>query len=393
MVEDGIIKIKTVNGVKRGITLDDLRQVLVVSYRTHGEIVALAPINKWAKYKHVIRPELHFSRQINSDFTWKTKQQIEALGETPWWLGTNGQCGLTFQTYNSLGTNTIGTSGFFYNLLKTTPSWALAWGYERPTGAIGTDPFRYRDMNYYYHAAPKPVEGVFDNLKLVDSGNGTTYNLTVQLDETRAQDSLGLQLSDLEIGGSAVSGWYIGILLYKSNSKFTYAFSSNTIGDGDLSVSFSGLDAGYAGNAKIVPFLASKKSNYQGTDPGNGTYLSCDVAPQDVTIGIADTNVTTTIYAQWKANGLARYAVNIINNSGSQVSISSMVIALYDQSQNVDTDTVLNATIPAHSNREFSGTLDPGTYDATKRYEVVVATNPTVSGVDGARADVEFPRT
>ena len=369
MIENGVIKIKSVNGVLYGITLDDLRQTLGVSYDTHGEIVTLAPINKWAKYKYIKRPEFHFTSQLASDFTWKTVAQIEALGQIPWWKGTNGQCGLTFTTYPNIGSP---SSGFLHDLLAGS----LTWGYERPTGGIGTSPFRFRDMNYYWHASPKPVEGVFDNLRLVDNGNNT-YNLTVQLDETRAQDSLGLQLSDITINNSAVSGWYVGILIYKSASQYVYAFSTNTIGNGATSVTFSNLNASYAGSAIVVPFLSSVRWN-QGATAQSGIFLSCDVEPQSVTIHAPQVNYELSIYAQFgQAYGYVKYEVNIINNTGQAYTVNSLHIKLYDGSQNLYDENIGNVTVPARGSLQYKSSRAEWsiTYDSTKNYKVVVTSN------------------
>lgn len=380
MIEDGVIKIKTVSGTTHGITHDDMRQILGVSGNTLGQIVGVAPINKWAKYKPIKRSGLHFTDQLNADFTWKSTAD--------WWKNTDGRCGLTFTTYNNIGSP---SSGFLHDLITTSPSWALAWGYEKPTGGINSYPFRWRDFNYYWHAAQKPVTGVFDNLRLVSNGNNT-YNLTVQLDETRAQDSLGLQLSDLKINNSSVSGWYVGILIYKSSSLYSFAFSTNTIGsNGDLSVSFPTLSASFAGNATIVPFLASKRAN-QDINPGSGTYLSCDVEPASVTIQAPTANYELSIYAQFGMGyDFVKYEVNIINNTGSALAVNNLHIKLYDGSQNLYDRNVGNVTVPAHDSLQYKSSRSEWSinYDSTKTYKVIVSSS--VSAING-EAVVDEPR-
>jgi len=387
MIENGIIKIKTVNGVTYGITHEDMRQTLGVAGSNMGAILQVANVNKWAKYKPIKRSGLHFSSQLNSDFTWKTEQQIAALGETPWWKNTDGKCGLTFQTYSSLGTQTIATTGFFHDLLTTSPSWPLAWGYEKPTGGISQYPFRRRDFNYYDHSVPKPVTGVYDNLQLYDNGK-----LTVQLDESRAANGLGLELSDITLTNPAVSAWYVGILIYKSGS-FAYAFSANTIGNGADSVEFTGM-GNFAGQVTIVPFLSSVRWN-QGGQEQQGTFISCDVAPQTVTIQSEQQYVVTmSIDAQWRFSlpGPVKYDVRIINNSGSTISVANMVIALYDGDPNnggvrveykptIATFNMTNGTV-----HDETGTFANQNYDPTKTYYVVVTSDRTE--VNGKQAVV-----
>lgn len=383
MIEDGVIKIKTVSGTTHGITHDDMRQILGVSGNTLGQIVGVAPINKWAKYKPIKIAGLHFSSQLNSDFTWKTKAQIQALGQTPWWEGGNGQCGLTFTTFNSLYTsnNPFGTNSF----LRKLKDGDLAWGYEKPTGGISSYPFRWRDFNYYYHAAPKPVIGVGDTLRL--SGNGS---LTIQLDENRG-DANSIQLSDLTISNSAVSGWYVGILIYKSDSQYTFAFSTSTIGsNGDLTVSFTNMSAYGGQSVTIVPFLSSVRAN-QGVNPGNGTFLSCDVAPQTATIMAAVQNdVAIDIDAYWRDSFHVRahYDVKLTNGLGTSATIASLRIGLYEDNVEIDYTTVSTFTLAANGEYPKSGTLtlNNTTYDANKTYTIKVTF--TANGASKSKSEV-----
>lgn len=372
---DKIIYVDTTASPQEGISIGDIQAVLGSSANDIGQLIANGLINKWAKYKPVKKAGLDFPNERNADFTWKTS--------ATWWKAYDGQCGLTFETFPSLGTNTMSTSNtFFHDLLAGD----LGWGYERPSGGIGQYPYRFFDFLYYSHYAPKPVTGVYDNLRLYDNGK-----LTVQLDENRAQDNLGIQLSDLVIGQSAVSGWYVGVLIWRSNSEFTFAFSENTLGgNGSLDVEFTGMTSYGGRTAKIVPFLASQRAN-QGVDPGGGVYLSCDVTPQDVTIAAEVVAVVMTIDAQWKDTFHARvgYVVNIINNTTSQISVNNLKISLYDGYQNVDTDNEGNITVAARSNQEFSGILFPGTYDSSRTYSVVVSSSR--SEVNGSK-EVDDPR-
>ena len=170
----GIVSVDTSTSPYTGVSINDIQQALDCTRNDIGGLITDGLINKWAKYKPVKMSGLDFASQRNSNFTWKST--------ATWWKGYNGQCGMTFQTFTSFG-NPATSSSFFYKLLDGQ----LAWGYEKPTGGINQYPFRFFDFLQYSRFALKPVTGVYDNLRI--SSNGT---LTVQLDETRAQESLGL---------------------------------------------------------------------------------------------------------------------------------------------------------------------------------------------------------
>ena len=358
--ENGIIFIDASADPRLGICPADLRSVFHMSGNTVGWFVTHAPINKWSKYKPIKRGGLNFTEQLNADFTWKSNAD--------WWKNTDGQCGLTFETAESLYTgNNPFASGSFFQKLKDGE---LAWGYERPTGGTSY-PFRWRDFNYYNHNAPKPITGVYDNLRLYGGGK-----LTVLLDETRAEDDLGIQLSDLTIDRSPVGGWYVGVLIYKSDSQFTFAFSDGKIEDGEINVEFDNMTS-YGGQpVTIVPFLSSVRDD-QGVNPGAGIFLSCDVAPKNTVIRAETQGVVATTDAQWKDPLYVRvgYVLNIINNTGSQIVVTNLKIELYDGSQVVDRDTESSVTVPANEAKEVKGVLIADPYIPGAIYTVKVSSD------------------
>lgn len=334
----------------------DLENAVSRTCTSQADLFANGTINKWAKYKPVVRPNVSYADQLDSNHQWKSTAD--------WWKGQNGQCGLTFTTYTALGSP---SSGFFAQLLAGS----LSWGYTRPSGS-SSQPLRAFDFIQYYAAAPKPVTGVYDNLRLYGGGK-----LTVQVDSTRAANDLGIQLDDLTISSSAVSGWYAGILIWKSNIQYTFAFTTTTLGNGIGNVEFTNMTS-YSGSVKVVPFIASKRAN-QGVDPGAGIYLSCDVAPQTVSIAAEVVAVQMTIDAQWKESlhGRAGYEVNIINNTTSAVAVNNLVIKLNDGTQDIGTRSIGNVSIPAQSNQSYSGWFSVQNYDSSKTYRIVVTSSRT----------------
>lgn len=342
----------------------DLQVALGSAIMSQAQLFASQNVNKWAKFKPIKQPNFSYADQMDANQDW--------LPTATWWKGMDGQCGLTFTTYDSL-------SSFFPALLAGLP-----WGYDRPV-AGGSYPLRTYDFNQYYMYAPKPVTGVYNNLQLYNGGQ-----LTVQLDESRGS-ALTVQLSDLTIYGSPVGGWYVGILIYKSASQYTFAFSTNTIGGvGDLNVEFSGMTS-YAGSVTVVPFLSSVRSN-QGIDPGAGVFLSCDVLPRTANIEPEVQSVVTTINAQWRDSFYVRvgYDVNILNNTYSNFTVNNLLIALYDGYQNINTRSIGTATIPARDHTEYSGVFIVDNYDPNKTYTLVVTSDSQY--VTGSKV-VDAPRT
>ena len=384
---DKIIFVDTTASPREGISIADIQAVLGSSANDIGQLIRNGLINKWAKYKPVKKAGLDFPNERNADFTWKTA--ADTGGPATWWKAYNGQCGLTFTISESLYTgNSPFAAGSFLRKLKDWDS-SMVWGYERPSGGINQYPYRFFDFNYYSHNAPKPVSGVFDNLRLIPNG-GNTYNLTIQLDENRAQSDLGIQLSDLVISQSAASGRYVGVLIYKSDSLFSFAFSENTLGGvGELSVHFPTLSGSFAGNATVVPFLSSVRSN-QGENPGAGIFLSCDAEPQSVTIQAASQGVTLDMFAEFgRGYGYVKYTVNIINYLTTTQTVNNLKIRLYDGSQYLYTRNVGTVQIAPNTSASFSSDRAEWSivYDPTKTYKVIVESSySTVNGEEEVNA-------
>ncbi|MBO7510240.1 MAG: hypothetical protein J6T35_03570 [Bacteroidales bacterium] len=337
--------------------------------------VAVGAVNKWAKYKPVKNTGITYESQLDTDKTWKSTAD--------WWKASNGRCGLSFTTSESLYTGSSPfASGSFLRKLKDWDS-SMVWAYDRPVS--GTNPLRAYDFIQYYAAAQPPVIGVADNLRVFSNGE-----MTVQLYTTRGAHDLALQLDDLNINNSAVSGWYLGVLVYVSDSQFAFAFSTDTLGNGADSVLFTSM-TGYSGrNATVVPFLSSVRAN-QGVNPGAGTFLSCDVAPQTFNISAQATTLTASIdEAIWTSQLHARvsYIVKINNNTGSTRTVNNLVIALSDGLQNIGTRSIGTVSVPQGS-LTYEGTFIVDPYVSTRTYTLNVTSSTT--GVSASKV-VDAPR-
>ena len=100
-------------------------------------LITQGTINKWAKFKPVRKALKDTTGQLKSDKTWKD--------DSDWWKGTNGKCGISYNTYSSLSslkTAIDGQSGVF--------------SYLRPNGGDNA-PYRWVDFNEYNGNAPAPT--------------------------------------------------------------------------------------------------------------------------------------------------------------------------------------------------------------------------------------------
>ena len=121
------------------VSFADANSVFGTSYTDLSAISTHSRINRWAKYKPVIRPLIDTTDQLNSNNTWKT-----GTGGATWWKATAQNCGISVSVYSDLVTM-IKT---WYK--KTNYAWQDFWQYAPPTGASSA-PFRLTDLNYYCH--------------------------------------------------------------------------------------------------------------------------------------------------------------------------------------------------------------------------------------------------
>lgn len=159
-------------------------------------------INKWAKYKPVIYPNLIDSTvlngivQINNDKTWKST--------STWWKAADGKCGFT------IGLRTNGSA--------LVTNWGTDWTYNPPTGGLAA-PYRLIDFNYYDHNAVNPV-GVYYPSSYVKAGGN---NLDVQFTVYHGNDYM-LLLTDVTAGiWNSQASMYCGVLLVAGTTGTLYA--------------------------------------------------------------------------------------------------------------------------------------------------------------------------
>ena len=159
-------------------------------------------INKWAKYKPVIYPNLiNTYDQLNSNKTWKST--------ATWWRGTDGKCGLNATVYNRE-----------YDL---TQGFESDWGYNPPTGGMAA-PYRLIDFNYYNHKAQMPFRATIMGDAYDEDGYAIFY-ITYTADRkavfcqyTFPQDDTAVKIEDFKSkDGKGIfhnnDDLYVGVLM------------------------------------------------------------------------------------------------------------------------------------------------------------------------------------
>ena len=284
-------------------------------------------INKWARFKPIVRPSVDYSNQLKAvtgGHAWKTPSELASESKVPWWIGSDGQCGLAFTHYGSLGTQTIASTGFFHDLLQ---SGGVPWSYTPPTASQN---LRTYDFHKYFAGAAKPVEGVEDSYQLTQNGTLTIRLTTNRGYSDKFGNDVALSLSDFTINGIAVNDFYVGLLIYRSSSIWAYKTAAAKVGAGDTTIEFTNMSGNYGGQTvTIVPFLSSNKIT--GTDPGGGTYVSLDVAPKSVQIRAYTQPYTLTALAQWKNTMYVQvlYDVRLFNNTNTAVSNDTIYLKVF----------------------------------------------------------------
>ena len=138
----------------------------------------------------------------------------ESCTEYPtYWQAHDGGCGFSIPTNTNPGAGPGTYSGAWYKLLHSS----LLWTYQKPTGPLTTWPYRTNDFDGYDHNALPP----FADPSLTTFMLAADGSLTINYD-MNAGDSRSLHLSDLKVNNVALSQWYYGVLVYYSNSQYTF---------------------------------------------------------------------------------------------------------------------------------------------------------------------------
>ena len=255
-------------------------------------------INKWAKYKPVRCPGLDFSGQMNAGRTeWKTNSD--------WWKASDGHCGLSIEEATELGSF---NSGFLYKLRTGQ----LPWNYLRPQGGIGAQPYRAFDFFRYKGTARPPV----GSIGATDIWLDASYNGQIDFD-TNAPDAYELSLGDILLNNQAMTNYYLGIVLWRSNGTYYVITSPNKFAEGGtISIPISGAQALF-GTWQMVPMISSRQYAI-GSSAQSGIYTSLfGMGNTEIRLHAPGTIVDLTVIATWNAAGTAVSYDLVITNQGA----------------------------------------------------------------------------
>ena len=268
----------------------------------------------------------------------------------------NANYGISIPTSNGLGTP---TSGFFYNLLNS----GAMWSYSRPNKNNGHI-LRPMDFDGYIDYAVNIMAPLTLSSFMLDSNNALTISWPDAL--LPEGDDCQLYPSEVKVGSTAVTDMYFGLLIYYSNSQYTWA-AQNLVGT-SKSVTFSNMSL-YAGKTvSVVPFLSTIAIGQGQSPSGAVTLASFNLAPASVAITENVPNWSIVSASCTGAYGFYSYEFKVKNNTSVSRTME-FHIWLSDDTVNASTTVGSNyvyttRTVAAGAEETLSGTFraTAGTY-------------------------------
>jgi hypothetical protein len=194
------------------------------------------------------------------------------------------------------------------------------WGREILTGG-SVSPYRLLDFDGYNHNAVNPVGGIGATSYTISSGR-----ITISYD-IEAVGSDNLTISDIDIDGTSLDEFYLGIYAYGgtgSTASFYCTASQPFAQSTDMSIEITGLTDSYAGTYNVIPFFSSVRLNGQAQA---GTFLSANKEPVRITINGTGTLFYMVAMGNWADAQFSsiEWSVTGYNNNSSAVSLSYSV--------------------------------------------------------------------
>ena len=240
-------------------------------------------INKWAKYKPVILPNVIDTTYDLKGGTGSDKNEWKTTAT--WWKANDGKCGLTINKYN-LASTMIG-------------AWNNNWVYNPPTGGMAA-PFRLIDFNYYYHNAVQfafvtlIAQETEDDYVLNFASNGIT--LGVQMELRYNENALSIMDFKTALFTDFVD-FYFGVVVVNANTEYTFKMNPTKFSASELNPESADswtrlieLDSNYLPNtsggtiSKIYPVLIpdgtwNQTHSSQTTSDFGGTMVPLPCSP------------------------------------------------------------------------------------------------------------------
>lgn len=329
------IFIDTSTTPNKGVEIADLQAVLRSSKNTIGGLITYGNINKWAKYKPFR------SSSLNPDAT--TRQ--------------NAHYGLSIASATATDLGSPSSSSSFLGKLVAGQ---LVWDYLRPRGMNGGGSgvhewFRMLDFNGYYHDSICPVGDVYP-VSTFTNGNGIIAWDLPNLDNGN------IQLSDFSVNGTALTNFYLGVLLYQSDSRYNIVTSDSILGTGDVEITLSGIPSSDMGTWRAYPFFSSVQIAYGG-QTGTGVYVSAGwTGYEELTFRDSSSYFSLDVFAEW-------------NSAFTQITYQ-----IYATNELSTQQTLENVTIHIRKNQD--GSTPPTGGDDVRQITIGTIVVPAASGGD-----------
>ena len=193
-----------------GITSTMVASKIGAASRKWSVLCTHPNINKWSKYKPVILPNVEPDRSSN------------------WWRSTNGNCGLTIPTYNSISA-----------LISGVDANGNDWVYQPPTGGANA-PYRIADFGSYEHNARAPFT---PNTPASQYYKGTT-SAPISMNMT-GSNQYELTLADIG-NASNLGNMYFGVAVYQGGAykHLSEVDTITTANGGGVEIPISGFTYG-----------------------------------------------------------------------------------------------------------------------------------------------------
>lgn len=238
------------------VSFADVNSVLGTRHTSLGLLCTDNNINKWAKYKPVVKNIIDITGQLDANKNW--------LSSATWWKGTNSNCGITYTSYTTVAAARTAI------INKTA-----IWSYTKPSGG-SSSPYRLTDFNQYDHNALPPCTGTSAPDAYLRAGAEWKVIAIPTMDT-------GLNLRLNHIGNFANYYYLVAVFDGSGNLKFLQT-SSKKVGqytDGEsieISVPFNNGSYGYQGklseNGTYYAFMMLSSVSYNcATSAQSGTYV------------------------------------------------------------------------------------------------------------------------
>lgn len=350
---NGIISINTNTTPHQGVSIADVQKALG---RGTGDLGLLCSDQEW--YSDTNQNEaLRRANKINKWAKYKPYRSSSLVSTDS---GDEGRIakhyGLSVDAFESLGSPSTANS-----FLAKLVAGELDWVYLPPRGKGGgtagaNEWFRLLDFNGYNHNAEAPVGDVITGIPISANGDAS---INWDLNTTPATGSI--TLGDLYIGNTALTSYYLGVLLYQSGSIYgtTYHIvtSTTTLGQGDVTIQLTNATA-LAGTWEVYPFFSSVQIAFDASLT-TGSYVSAGWGKmgEQITFRLVSDSLSVYVYGTWNATHTAfSYFIEAYNDDSVSKTVTPTIHLRRNQSastepvseNDIDSWTFGSITVAAH---------------------------------------------